>query len=124
MSFYRFNDTVTLYTFIEDGYYERRVIPAVKIQLIDSDEVAGTRATVYIPIFGRRSLKYRAPSESTLYDKSSFTVMANQKVYLGYCPDSFPPESSLTVRKAETHLSGSRHVQHIKIIAYNKEGEI
>ena len=119
MSFYRFNDTVTIYTPIDDEYYERRIVPAVKIQLIDSDETEKTRATVYIPIFGRRSLNYRAPSEDAKYDKSSFTVTANQKIYLGRCPDDYPPESSLTVRKAETHLSGSRHVQHIKLIAYN-----
>ncbi len=119
MSYYRFNDVITLYTPIGEEDYERHVINATKIQLIDSDQMENTRATVYIPIYGRRSLKYKLPSQRAERDKNSFTVTANQKVYLGYCPESYPPDSALTVRKAETHLSGSRHVQHVKIIAYN-----
>ena len=123
MSFYRFNDTVTLYTLIEDGYYERRVVPAVKVQLTESENTEKTRVTVYIPIFGRRSLKYRALSENAKHDKSSFVVTPNQRLYLGFCPDDFPPEKSFTVSTVEAHLSGSRHVQHVKIVAYNIPSE-
>ncbi len=119
MSFYRFNDTVTLYTPIDEDYYERRVIPAVKVEVADSDEKGNKRATVYIPIYGRRSLKYRPMSEPALYDKSSFTVAAGQKVCIGRCLDNIPPKSAFTVRTAEVHLSGSRHVQHAKITAHN-----
>lgn len=119
MSFYRFNDTITLYTPIGDNGYERHIIYATKIQLIDSDEIENTRATVYIPIFGRRSLKYKIPSERADGDRNSFTVKANQIVYLGYCSESYPPDSALTVRKVETHLSGSHHAQHVKLVAYN-----
>ena len=123
MSFYRFNDTVTLYTCIEDGYYEHRVVSAVKIQIIESDKPKNTRVTVYIPIFGRRSLKYRALSEDAKYDKRSFTVAPGQRLYLGYCPDDLPPDCSFTVSTVEAHLSGSRHVQHVKIVAYNIPSE-
>ncbi len=119
MSFYRFNDTVTLYTLIEDEYYERRVISAVKSEIVESDEEKNRRATVYIPLYGRRSLKFKAPSEKAKHDKGSFIVTVGQKIYLGRCPDEFPPKSSLTVKRVETHLSGSKHVQHVKIIAYN-----
>lgn len=121
MSFYRFNDTVTLYTPIEDGYYERRVVSAVKSELVDSDSDGenNKRATVYIPLYGRRSLRFKVPSEKAKYDKGSFIVTAGQTIYLGRCPDDSPPKSSLTVKRVETHLSGSRHVQHVKIIAYN-----
>ena len=123
MSFYRFNDTITLYTPIEYDYYERRIVTAVKTELIETDGKTGKKATVYIPIHSRRSLKYRAPSEKAMYEKSSFIVTAGQKIYLGRCPDEYPPESSLTVKTAVAHLSGSRHVQHVKIVAQNDPSE-
>ena len=123
MSFYRFNDTVTLYTYIEDGYYERRVVPAVKVQVVEATDSEKTCATVYIPIFGRRSLKYRAFSENAKHDKSSFVVAPNQIMYLGFCPDDFPPDTSYTVSKVEAHLCGSRHVQHVKVVAHNIPSE-
>ena len=119
MSFYRFNDVITLYTPIEDGLYERHVIPAVKIQIVDCDEIKDTKVTVYIPIHGRRSLKFDPRRSRPKTDRTSFIATANQLVYLGRTLERRPPRSSLTVRKVETHLSGSRHVQHIKLLAYN-----
>lgn len=118
MSFYRFNDTITLYTPVGEDY-EKHVVRATKVQLIDCDEMENTRVTVYIPIFGRRALKYKIPSLRAEYDRNSFTVKANQKVYIGYCAESFPPDDALTVRKVETHLSGSHHIRHVKLVAYN-----
>ena len=119
MSFYRFNDTVTLYTPIDDGEYERHVITATKVQIVDEGESSSTRITIYIPIHGRRALKYEIPSKRRDYDRKRYTVKAGQKVFLGYSPEAFPPNGSYDVRRVDTHLSGSRHAQHIKILAYN-----
>ena len=119
MSSYRFNDTVTLYTMYDEDAYERHIIPAVKIVLVESIEAEDTRATVYIPIHGRRMIKYKPSNKRARTDKSSFTAEPNQKLVLHDCYDSYPPDSALTVRRVETHLSGSRHMQHIKLVAYN-----
>ncbi len=118
MSFYRFNDTITLYTPVGEDY-ERHVITATKIQIIDCAEPGDTRITIYIPLFGRRALKYKTPSQRRQNDRNHFTVKANQKVYIGNCPESFPPKDAYTVQKVETHLSGSHHAQHVKLVAYN-----
>ena len=118
MSFYRFNDTVTLYTPVDEDY-ERHVITAAKVQLLDCAEPGKTRVTVYIPLFGRRALKYKPPSKRAGYDANSFTVKSNQKIYIGESRESYPPQSAYTVQQVETHLSGSHHAQHVKLVAYN-----
>lgn len=119
MSFYRFNDVITLYTPYDEETWERHIITAAKVQLIDSDTVEDTKVTVYIPIHGRRSLKYVIPSLRNDISRKNFTVKTGQKMVIGRCPEGFPPDNALDVKRVETHLSGSRHVQHIKLVAYN-----
>ncbi len=119
MSFYRFNDTITLYTQYDEDYWERHIITAAKVQLIDSDTVDDTKVTVYIPIHGRRSLKYVIPSYRYDVSQKNFTVKAGQKMVIGKCSDGYPPDDAFDVKRVETHLSGSRHIQHIKLVAYN-----
>lgn len=119
MSFYRFNDTVTLYTPFDDETYEHHVITATKVEIVDSDTVKDTVVTVYLPIYGRRTLKYIIPSERRVSSKRTFTVKAGQKLVIGKCVDSKPPSRAFDVKKVEAHLVGSHHAQHIKITAYN-----
>ncbi len=123
MSFYRFNDTVTLYTCYDDDAYEHHVINSTKVQIVDSDTPENVKVTVYVPLFGRRSLKYLRPSQRSHISKNTFTVKAGQKLVIGKCNDDYPPDDAFDVKRVDTHLSGSHHVQHIKIIAYNEEDE-
>ncbi len=120
MSTVPFHDTVTLYTQIEEGFYERQVISSVKTIFADGDSPRECRSTVYIPIFGRRSLRYEIPSKRRDFDRGTFTVKAGQYIIPGICPDAFPPDSAQPIRRVNTYLSGSRRLQHIRIIAYKK----
>lgn len=119
MSFYRFNDTVTLYTPIGEEAYEHHVINATKVQIVDCDTVEDTVVTVYLPIYGRRSVRYVPPTQRRVSTKRTFTVEAGQKLVIGKCFDNKPPSRAFDVKKVEAHLVGSHHAQHIKITAYN-----
>lgn len=126
MSFYRFNDTVTLYT-PSGGMFMHHVIDATKVCIVNGDNVEDTKVTVYIPLYSRRSLKYLPPSKMYKLTKRTFTAVTGQKLVIGVCKDDYPPDDSFEVRQVETHTTGSHHVQHIKIIAYNiptKEEEV
>ncbi len=119
MSTLLFHDRITLYTEGRGGGYERHLIKAVKTEFTDSTSVSQKRTTVYIPIYGRRAIKYLTPDKRNDGDKKSFTVKAGQKLVPYDCPASYPPSDALTVRKVTSHLTGSRRVQHIKAVAYN-----
>lgn len=110
-----FHDTVTLYTPVSSGGYERHVIKSVKILSADSD--GRSEATVYIPLFGRRMLKYLPPSKWVEGSELTFTLNVGQLIVLGNTDSADPPTGALRVYEIDPKTTGSRRIQHIKIKA-------
>lgn len=118
MSIVPFDSTVTLFTPLADGLYEKKIIPYVHAQVSESIDEGTCRATVYIPIHGKRALKYVSPASRIDGDKITFTVKPGQLLLPYEVPEEFPPENALTVGIVSEYFSGSRRIRHLKISAY------
>lgn len=112
-----FHDTVTLFTPTSDGGYEKHVIKYTKV--MSSERESGSDITVYIPLFGRRSLKYLSPSERTEAKGSTFTLMPGQFIAVGSVKESTPQANVLTITEVTPKNTGSRRIRHVKVKASN-----
>jgi len=122
MSSALFHDTVTVYLPHENGTYAKRVIPRVKTLFTVAAENGKTKATVYIPLWGKRSLRYLPEAWDGRPDR--FTVRPLDRLLCRGAEEDIPPENALTVRTVICRQSGSRRLWHLEIHADNYEEEI
>ncbi len=118
MSIVPFDSTITLFTPLDEGVYEKKIIPCVHAEVSEGIDAAACRATVYIPIHGKRALKYVSPASRIDGDNTTFTVKPGQLLLPYASSEDFPPENALTVGIVSEYFSGSRRIRHIKISAY------
>ncbi len=118
MSHALFHDTVTLYLPVSDGTtIERRVITGVKTVFTKTAN-KGNQAVVYLPLWGRRSLKYLPKAWDGRQDR--FTVRIGDRLVCGTEHSTIPPEDALTVKTVIDRRSGSRRLWHLEIQADNQ----
>lgn len=118
MSIAPFDSTVTLFTPLNEGVYEKKIIPYVHAEVSEGIDAAACRATVYIPIHGKRALKYVSPKSRIDGDSTTFTVKPGQLLLPYAASEDSPPENALTVGIVSEYFSGSRRIRHLKISAY------
>lgn len=117
MSKYLFSDSITLYTPDKDGF-ERQVITSVKAEVTDLE--GGEReAVLYIPIYGKRFLKFVSSDSRPYPSDCTFTVKDGQRIALGVCPDPYPPSSAFFIEKTEYFFNGSKRMRHLRVYAHN-----
>lgn len=113
-----FHDTVTLYLPVrEEMAVERRVIRNVKTVLTETQEEK--RAVIYLPLWGRRSLRYLPEAWDGRKDR--FTVRAGDHLVCGDEASALPPDGALTVRTVIRRESGSRRLWHLEIHADDRK---
>lgn len=117
MSTVPFDSTITLFTPLSDGGYEKKIIPYVHAITTDGIDINDCRATIYIPIYGKRSLKYVSSAKRADGEHGTFTVKAGQYVVPYTMTQDSPPEGALVVSRVTEYYSGSRRIQHVKITA-------
>ncbi len=117
MSSALFHDTVTVYLPDENGACARRVIRRVKTLFTQTAENGKTKATVYIPLWGRRSLRYLPNAWDGRADR--FTVRPLDLLLCREAEEDIPPEDALTVRSVICRKSGSHRLWHLEIHADN-----
>ncbi len=118
MSIVPFDSTVTLFTPLSEGVYEKKIIPYVHAEVSNGIDASACRATVYIPIHGKRALKYVSPEDKIDGDNTTFTVKPGQILLPYASKEDYPPEDALTVGIVSEYFSGSRRIRHLKISAY------
>lgn len=113
-----FHDTVTLYLPVGDGMpEERRIIRNVKTILTDMQDKR--EAVVYLPLWGRRALRYLPDAWDGRKDR--FTVRAGDRLVCGIETAALPPDGALTIRTVIRRESGSRRLWHLEIHADDRE---
>jgi len=113
-----FHDTVTLYLPVEEGMpKERRVIRNVKTVVTDTQDER--RAVIYLPLWGRRSLRYLPKAWDGRKDR--FTVRAGDHLVCYDEASALPPDGALTVRTVIRRESGSCRLWHLEIHADNRK---
>ncbi|MBQ4064833.1 MAG: hypothetical protein IJD10_01900, partial [Clostridia bacterium] len=118
MSSALFRDAVTFYLPCgPEGTVHRRLIRNVKTVLTQSAEKGKTKATVYLPLWGRRSLRYLPDAWNGRADR--YTVRPLDRLVCRPSEDDTPPEDALTVRTVICRQSGSRRLWHLEIHADN-----
>ncbi len=123
MSIALFRDTVTLYLLSSDGESPaRRVIRSVKTTVAHSQQ-EGAVATVYLPLWGKRSLVYQDP-ESWDGKAHSYTLRPGDRLVCRESNGTEIPEEALTVRRVICRRSGSRRLWHLEIYATTVEKEV
>jgi hypothetical protein len=115
MSAALFHDTVTLYLYDGNGGYARRVIQNVKVVFTKADFQAQTVAKVYLPLWGRRSLRYCPDAWDGRADR--FTVRPRDVLICREVECETPPSDALTVRSVIHRKSGSHRLWHLEIKA-------
>ena len=122
MSSALFHETVTLYLLDGSGAYARRVIHRVKTVLTKASETGKTKATVYIPLWGKRSLRYLPDNWNGRGDR--FTVRPDDRLVCREEEEDMPPENALTVRTVICRKSGSHRLWHLEVHADNDQEEV
>ncbi len=117
-----FDDAVTIYCRDENETLHRFAIPMVRLSRVGNGETGVCETVIYLPLFGRRSLRYLPPDEWT-GRPGTFTVRPGDRTVCRPIRDPAPPENALTVRSVESDLAGSRRLRHLKITADNKKEE-
>lgn len=109
-----FDEVLTLYLPTEEGYV-RRVIPTVRTERTWGE--AGLTVKAYIPLHGRRSLRYVPPSRFDPTRRSLFSVTVGTLLVPERCSDALPPESALSVEAVAVRIAGSRRLHHLVLTA-------
>ena len=117
-----FDDTVTLYCRDGNEALHRFAIPMVRLSRVGTGETGVCEAEIYLPLYGRRSLRYLSPD---VWEgrPGTFTVRPGDRIVCRPIRDPAPPENALTVRSIGYGLAGSRRLRHLKIAADNKKEE-
>ncbi len=118
MSRAMFHDTITLYLPSLSGTgYCRRIVSAVKVIETTATVTEGSRATIYIPLWGRRALPYQPKNWNEQH--GCFTVRPEDYLVCRQETADTPPDDALTVRSVICRKSGSRRLWHLEIHADN-----
>ena len=113
-----FHDTITLYLPVDDeAIPERRIVSHVKTILSHGQE-SGCQATVYIPLWRIRSLRYQP--EGWEGRSNGFTVRPGDRLVCETADTPTPPEGALTVRTVICRTGGSHRLWHLEVHADNK----
>ena len=114
-----FHDTVTLFLATEDpAVWEVRRIGKVKCQISESLQETDRRATIYLPLCGRRALRYRTPIEfQAKPSPDSFTVRPGDRLVPSRINAIEPPSEALTVTTVIPRIAGTRRLWHLEILA-------
>ena len=123
-----FHHTVTLYLADKDNStYERRTVETVRVRSRRGRSPKDTEMTVYLPLYGRRQLRYVTPEA---YERNPavyrFTVRPGDSVALGHRTDTLPPADALTVDTVTVYTDGTRRLWHIRLTAVppSQESEV
>ncbi len=115
MSAALFHDSITLYLPDGNGGYARRVVDRVKMVFTQAAVTEGSKATVYVPLWSRRSLRYLPEAWDGRTDR--FTVRPRDLLVCRREENEMPPADALTVRSVICRKSGSRRLWHLEIQA-------
>ncbi len=118
MSTALFKDTVTLYCYPspDSSSCLRRILHRVKT--VENLNSGGRSAVLYIPIHGKRSLKYLSPADFSSENppKGAFTVRPGDRFVSGVCASLIPPEEAYTVSSVTEKRLGTLRIRHIKVL--------
>ena len=118
MSVSPFRDTVTLWHYVGSGggMYIRRVVSRVKCTVTEKSGGGGT-AVLYIPIYGKREIRYVSPGyfSALVNIADTFTVSAGDRFVYGVSAAGLPPSDALTAAAVTVRDSGSRRMRHIEV---------
>ena len=72
---------------------------------------------LYLPLFGKRSLRYVPPEEFAAKESREklFTVALQDRLCYGICTEDAPPGGAFTVSSVTAWNQGSRRIRHLKI---------
>ncbi len=114
MSTLPFRDTVTFFHKVGYTTYNRQV-GTVRCLSTDTAPKENRTATVHIPLYGKRSIVYRAPNDFINNSTDSFTISPGDKFVCYAYPLAEPPSDSFTVSEITIHNRGSRRICHIVV---------
>ena len=123
MSSLVFHDTITLFLPKDtESAPDKRIIRRVKSVLTQGAESGKTKATVYLPLWGRRSLRYLPDAWDGSADR--FTVRPGDRLVCREEKGDLPPEDALTVQTVICRRCGSRRLWHLEIHADHTYEEV
>ena len=114
-----FHDTVTLFLMTDDpSVWEIRRIGTVRCCVSEALKESDRRATVYLPLCGRRALRYRTPDDFRSRPSAEcFTVRPGDRLVPTLSRALEPPSEALTVTAVTAHTLGTRRLWHLEIQA-------
>ena len=114
MSTAPFRDVVTLYHKVGVTTVSR-TIPVVRCLVTNAVPPEKSKAVVYIPLYGKRSIQYLPHEQFVQMPDKSFTVQAGDK-FVCRARSGSEPNDCFVVSSVTVNNHGSTRLRHIKII--------